>query len=412
MFVLAHCDTVRAVADVEHALGWLDRFAHPAGPWLLPGEALRATQAHRGSALLGEALCSRLQPVLRRLGPRAVAVVLQVTRAFAAAAAAPEGSTWRQLPDPEDALVARLRELWQLTASFRDHDWITGRADLIATVVDDRDTAEHTLRVFELLRGPPSRYAGDGCLLAAVLRDPRGGADLVGVAFEDSAGLLHASYYARSEVTIDPRALAPDRSWDLYAWVPGQRGVQGARVKRSTWLPAVTGWVDHELEAGHKPTDVSIEVRPSLIPPVGAPRYDLFLAHNSADKDLAYEIAEEVRRRFLRGCPVHVFLDGDVLQPADEWWQEICAAIPASLVFVAMCRASHAGPVLRREVELAVDRNAQSGMPRYICPVMLDGPESALLPEQIRAWHVLNAVDTTPEHTGVQLFRLLERLAS
>ncbi len=103
-------------------------------------------------------------------------------------------------------------------------------------------------------------------------------------------------------------------------------------------------------------------------------RYDVFLSHNSADKDAAVELYEELEQHGLR--PWMAVKDALPGRPWLAQLEEILTTIPAVAVLVG---ASGIGPWEEREMEAAisefVDRSAS------VIPVLLGGaPEKPKLP--------------------------------
>lgn len=116
--------------------------------------------------------------------------------------------------------------------------------------------------------------------------------------------------------------------------------------------------------------------------------WDVFLSHNSSDKD----VAEQIARRLRDHADLRPFLDKWHLVKGDPWQERLEAALASSSACAVLVGHSDIGPWQNEEMRAALDRRVQRHDFRVI-PVLLPGvAEDAIarLPQFLRR---LTAVD-------------------
>lgn len=103
-------------------------------------------------------------------------------------------------------------------------------------------------------------------------------------------------------------------------------------------------------------------------------RYDIFLAHNSADRALVEELAGH-----LRQIGLSVFLDSHEIPPGALWQEELARALSESRACLACLGPAGIGPWHNQEISIALDRSAKERSFAVI-PVFLPGATSSLPP--------------------------------
>ena len=102
--------------------------------------------------------------------------------------------------------------------------------------------------------------------------------------------------------------------------------------------------------------------------------YDVFLCHNSLDKDKVMEIGRRLRDRNIRP-----WLDEWEVAPGAPWIRELSARIDRIRSAAIFIGKNSLGPWQEREVELLINQFIKRGVP--VIPVILpDCPELPKLP--------------------------------
>jgi tetratricopeptide (TPR) repeat protein len=131
-------------------------------------------------------------------------------------------------------------------------------------------------------------------------------------------------------------------------------------------------------------------------------RYDVFLAHNSADRALVEELAEHLRQEGLL-----VFLDSQEILPGALWQEELVRALNESRACLVCIGPAELGPWTHKEMSLAIDRSVKEPSSFLVIPVFLPGvPTEASLPSLL-ALHQL--VDFRQGYSDGTAFDLLLR---
>ncbi len=110
-------------------------------------------------------------------------------------------------------------------------------------------------------------------------------------------------------------------------------------------------------------------------------RYDVFLSHNSADKDAVEAIA---KRLVAHG--VRPFLDVWHLVPGQPWQEELEKALDQSHVCAVFLGPSGVSPWQNEEMRAALEERARDPLSARVVPVLLPGavPDAATVPRFLR----------------------------
>src|SRR6266540_5371769 len=110
-------------------------------------------------------------------------------------------------------------------------------------------------------------------------------------------------------------------------------------------------------------------------------RYDVFLSHNSADKDAVEAIA---KRLVAHG--VRPFLDAWHLIPGQPWQEELETALDKSNACAVFLGPSGVSPWQNEEMRAALEERARDPLSPRVVPVLLPGavPDAATIPRFLR----------------------------
>src|SRR3954452_23950803 len=112
--------------------------------------------------------------------------------------------------------------------------------------------------------------------------------------------------------------------------------------------------------------------------------YDVFLSYNSRD----YQAVERVGG-WLKGRGLTCFMDRWYLVPGTSWQSALEQALKQSKAVVVFLGPGEVGRWQQRELHLALDRQAVSGLP--VVPVLLPGADPPLGFLSLNTWVDLRA---------------------